>query len=400
MKKAPILLTLIMAVFGTAAITNNIKDNKVDATYSGTSPYSYTFNGEEGITTSGGSFTANNVTWNATAAKAIGYTSSGLSIGSGTVGQTSYWRMTTDVSQFGENIAISKITIRSSTAGGRYYIGLGVDDSTLEVQRTSTDNQTYYLAFNTPRDFGTLKIGVKRADTQNRAIYIKSIEIEFVPIVTKTITMGETLEHDVQINEDVYSKIKYEYSNNSVRNYTAIPGRVLSISLDSYSDTDHIYYGNTYDSLNELSISNNRTHITNETYYICVSSSNVTSVTYTYYEDDEHLMLNYADYYLHMNDYKSSLGLCGTYLNDMIDSYNNLSTEQKGYLESNTAAYERLQAWLRARGYTIDNNEIKPSSKSFTILSTNSGYYSLIILMITGVLSIGLLFSVIKKRNA
>lgn len=397
MKKAPILLTLIMAVFGTAAITNNIKENKVDATYSGTSPYSYTFNGEEGITTSAGSFAANNVTWNTTAAKAIGYTSSGLSIGSGTVGQTSYWRMTTDVSQFGENIAISKITIKSSTAGGRYYIGLGVDDSTLEVQRTSTDNQTYYLAFDTPRDFGTLKIGVKRADSQNRAIYIKSIEIEFVPIVTKTLTIGETLEHDVQINEDVYSKIKYEYSNNSVRNYTAIPGRVLSVSLDNYSDTDHIYYGNTYDSLNELSVSNNRTHITNETYYICVSSSDVTTVTYTYYEDDEHLMLNYADYYLHMNDYKSSLGLCGTYLNDMMDSYNHLTITEKGYIESNTPAYERLQAWLSASGYVMTNNEITPLTRTYTLLGTTNNAYVIMILIVVGVITLTSLF-IFKKK--
>ena len=97
----------------------------------------------------------------------------------------------------------------------------------------------------------------------------------------------------------------------------------------------------------------------------------LTSLKVVYIETAAGQVQNFADKYLHMNDYTSSEGYCMDdsdqhYYSDAKTAYGKLSTEQKSAFADNLAAVARLQAWARANGESFD-----PTLKTFSSARIN-----------------------------
>lgn len=173
------LLSGLMAIgVGIGLVTAQTK--LADATYQSDSPWSYTFKSGDVKTSAQSSKTLNNVSWAIDGTKYAGWDSSkGIQLGSGSNPQTTEWTMTAPISEFGDNIEITKISayIATASSGGITYsfaVGSTSDGGTLGAQ---TSSKLVSVEFSNPVSSGDVVISL--ASTKSKAIYIKSLSVEF-----------------------------------------------------------------------------------------------------------------------------------------------------------------------------------------------------------------------------
>ena len=201
---------------------------------------------------------------------------------------------------------------------------------------------------------------------------------------------GVTNDFDVTLNSstsltstvDVYSYNFYSNTgmqmnvssrgNAYIYNTIAVPGKIVRIELtwkqEYAGSTPTIYFSNSY--MDEAPASGGIMGTSNVTtdsivpasgnnYYFYFNAQTtsgaivLTSLKVVYIETAAGQVQNFADKYLHMNDYTSSEGYCMNdsdqhYYSDAKTAYGKLSTEQKSAFADNSAAVARLQAWARA----------------------------------------------------
>ena len=407
-KKITLLLPLTL-LFGLLGLFSVDKEQPVSATYEGVSPYTCSFADSSihnVINASGGSFELNGVTWNYGAANYLAHSNTyGIQVGSGSAYQVDPWTVTADISDFG-NYAVKSITVYThrETTAYTFKLKIGcVDAGNITYDVGYGDMIDTKLEFAHPRSFGTIFFTM--SNVTNVGVFVQSISIELVPAITNTITISEHTEHNVVINNNVNSKIRYKFDTGVVSVYTMIPGDLTMVSVSSSTAGDILYVSDSYisnvASAASATFVNNTVRITSadKNFFYLIYDGVINTLTYTYIPDSDLLMTNFIDHYLHMHDYNSNLGLCKSeYFTPLMNAYNNLTSEEKQAISDNEAAQDRLNAWMDANGYKLEGNEIV--KKINTLITTSDNNHSLVIILITSILlfTICTLFVYKKKQ--
>ena len=187
-------LGLALAVGVGAGVTaNNRVAREVDATYSGSSPWSYTMTTND-VSTSAAVKTLNNVSWSIDGATFKSWDDTkGIQLGSGSNPQSSDWTMTAAISQFGANVGITSISVGISTAksgGIAWSLTAGGSNGTGSTGSSSsaiTSVTTKTATYATPVTSGDVIIALN-SNSISKAIYIHDISIGFVTTSNPRVT--------------------------------------------------------------------------------------------------------------------------------------------------------------------------------------------------------------------
>lgn len=179
---------LAMAIGVGVGITNSKQARELDAAYSGSSPWAYTFATADVTTDAQPNKTLNNVSWSISSAVYKGWDATkGIQIGSGSNPQTEDWTMTAAISQFGTNIGITSISVGISTAskGGIAWSltagGSSGTNSTGSSDSAITSVTTKTATYTTPVVSGNVVIALN-SNSKSKAIYIHDISIGFTNV--------------------------------------------------------------------------------------------------------------------------------------------------------------------------------------------------------------------------
>lgn len=179
---------LAMAIGMGVGITNSKQARELDAAYSGSSPWAYTFATADVTTDAQPNKTLNNVSWSISSAVYKSWDATkGIQIGSGSNPQTEDWTMTAAISQFGTNIGITSISVGISTAskGGIAWSltagGNNGTNSTGSSDSAITSVTTKTATYTTPVESGNVVIALN-SNSKSKAIYIHDISIGFTSV--------------------------------------------------------------------------------------------------------------------------------------------------------------------------------------------------------------------------
>lgn len=357
--------------------------------YTNTHTYTYTFTSTGGITTLSGETSLNGVVWSYSNATNIEYVSNkGLMIGSSNNPQTNDWLLKTNKNSFGDNIAITRV---AATYSGSYRsnTGYGSELDTYNISSNSshiTRGANYSVA-----RYQDDEICIKlRSYTSLYPPILESIEVQYVDVKTKRIDLSDVQNHEVVVNPQVNSYITYHKDIDGISNYTSTPGYIVGVSASNGNPS--VYLSDTY--MSTSGISPITGIIKNKYSYFYIS--NINSISYidiSYVEVDDYIMLNYIDYYLHMNDYHQNEGLCHTYYPILLETYNLLTDDEKLSISNNVNAYNRFNEWSRfnSDNNTSINNKITPMNRD--------DLYIYVIVIATTVMGLLGVYLIRRKKN-
>lgn len=213
-----------------------------------------------------------------------------------------------------------------------------------------------------------------------------------------------------------------------IYNTIAVPGEILRIELTWSNDYDlgratpTIYFSTTYinsrpESGGIRAEGGNLTETirpTGTSYYFFFDAKTtggaivLSSLKVVYRETSAGQAQNFADKFLHMNDYKVAAGYCYNsseqhYYSTAQTAYGKLSDAQKTAFASNTDAVKRLQNWAEANKQSFDPNGGTFSASRINPLSNgiveNNMITIVVIMSVIGVATAGVFLFIKRKEH-
>ena len=215
-----------------------------------------------------------------------------------------------------------------------------------------------------------------------------------------------------------------------IKNTLAVPGRILRIEMEWSNGTTKnsptIYFGNSYFNSKPISGgtqatvgSSNSVSANGDYSYFYLDGTTVsgscqmTEMRVIYIANDKGAAMNFADKYLHMNDYDfggvhgstNGDGSCETYYGTAATAYGKLTGEQKLEFSKLSAAVARMTDWAARNGYTFDanagtltqNSRVNTAGISFD--NNNNVVAIIAIVSAISIITIGAYF-LLKKKHA
>ena len=180
----------------------------------------------------------------------------------------------------------------------------------------------------------------------------------------------------INVNKD-----NKNYSTGYVKNLAALPGEISKVTITfgsaSSNNIPKVYFASTavattgssttvtFDDGANTVVSKSLATAGMRYFYVDfdnISTSSpisIVSIDVDYVQDDESVARNFADYYLHMNDYSSNLGYCldssdQHYYSTAKTAFASLTSDQKEYFLLLDGAVARLQKWALANNESFD----------------------------------------------
>lgn len=164
-----------------------------------------------GWSTSGGNITMSNIQWAYSSSTYIGLNSSKIQIGSSKKPQTSDWTIQTPISNFGQSIKVTAISITAYTTATTATYDISVNGSSVKSGSLTTSSTSYSVS-NLAATSGNIVITLK-GSSSSKAMYLSNITVtyessgstettvSFTPssIDFETVTVGETKTQDVSV---------------------------------------------------------------------------------------------------------------------------------------------------------------------------------------------------------
>ena len=130
-----------------------------------------------GWSTSGGNITMSNIQWAYSSSTYIGLNSSKIQIGSSKKPQTSDWTIQTPISNFGQSIKVTAISITAYTTATTATYDISVNGSSVKSGSLTTSSTSYSVS-NLAATSGDIVITLK-GSSSSKAMYLSNITVTY-----------------------------------------------------------------------------------------------------------------------------------------------------------------------------------------------------------------------------
>ena len=130
-----------------------------------------------GWSTSGGNITMSNIQWAYSSSTYIGLNSSKIQIGSSKNPQTSDWTIQTPISNFGQSIKVTAISITAYTTATTATYDISVNGSSVKSGSLTTSSTSYSVS-NLAATSGNIVITLK-GSSSSKAMYLSNITVTY-----------------------------------------------------------------------------------------------------------------------------------------------------------------------------------------------------------------------------